>query len=256
MAWITRLINAGIGSPYRQSATGPWREAAGKNESPYADDFIALPKMVMIRVRLTDLTDMDGLSCNWTVNDSPATSQACSKAFQPEGPVQVGIKIAVSVRRQPVASTTVSPRVRIILGLGDSYSAGEGTPDVPVTWRDKLPEKLWPFNGGGAINSYVEAPTQWFSNRCNRSFYSYQNMLAMRLAAQDKHSIVSFVHLACAGAEVLDGILAPQRVAPGAPGKCKGPSDRPKSKRDEVDPDCDVPYSQLRAAANINSATC
>lgn len=75
-------------------------------------------------------------------------------------------------------------------------------------------------------------------------------MTALRIASANPHAVVAFVHLACSGAEVVDGLLAPQRFPPGhSMNRCKPP--RKRSDPNEWDKECDVPYSQLNAAVDL-----
>lgn len=45
---------------------------------------------------------------------------------------------------------------------------------------------------------------------CHRSFFSNQTLTALGLASKDPHVFVSFLHYACTGAEIFDGVLVPQ----------------------------------------------
>ena len=250
VAWMSRLIRNGRASPYSNdpARTRFWKEAAGSDRAPYADDFLS-PGLLMIRVSITGTDFPSGRTCSWSLDNAPIATQSCSEAFSPPSPVKVGARVSVATNGKEIAGKTINPRIRVILGLGDSYSAGEGSPDVPVTWIPNLNKGLWPYRGKADIDKYVKSRPEWLSDRCNRSFYSYQNMVALKLAAQDSHSIVAFVHLACAGAEILDGVLAPQRDPPGASADCEIPTKR----QNQGDPksECDMPYSQLHAAAMI-----
>ncbi|MEO6118598.1 MAG: hypothetical protein ABIP37_05955, partial [Methylotenera sp.] len=152
-------------------------------------------------------------------------------------------------------------RLKIILGLGDSYGSGEGSPDQPTKWKSNVKDKKWPIGSYGLqkVNGWVHTPAQWISNRCNRSYFSAQSLASLKLAADDPHSIVSFVHLSCTGAEVVDGMLAPQRNAPGSESNCRGtviPSNslinNPHANTlNKINPKCDVPFSQVSSAVKL-----
>lgn len=85
-------------------------------------------------------------------------------------------------------------RVRIkdllVVGLGDSNGSGEGNPDIP-----------------GALG---RRPV-WVDLRCNRSHYSYQARTAAALEDESKKSSVTFVHLACSGASIVEGMIGSYR---------------------------------------------
>lgn len=80
----------------------------------------------------------------------------------------------------------------LIVGLGDSNGSGEGTPDIPSPSAD--------------------SPAQWQSWRCDRSANSYQAKTALEIEGFEERDMrrrtsVTFVHLACSGASILDGLI-------------------------------------------------
>ena len=78
----------------------------------------------------------------------------------------------------------------VIVGLGDSNGSGEGTPDVPRAGNDR--------------------PARWQSLRCDRSANSYQAKTALGIEGfnvRDSRTSVTFVHLSCSGASILDGLI-------------------------------------------------
>lgn len=89
-----------------------------------------------------------------------------------------------SVTGQPV---TVSPRDLLLIGIGDSVGSGEGNPDIP-----------------GPIHN------TWEDYNCDRSAYSFEPQASLALSDQAEKlgtASVTFVHLACSGASIDDGIL-------------------------------------------------
>jgi hypothetical protein len=74
----------------------------------------------------------------------------------------------------------------LVVGMGDSVGSGEGNPDVP----------------GG-----VDA--RWQDERCHRSAHAGVARAARRLEEDDHHTSVTFVHLACSGATIRNGIVGP-----------------------------------------------
>ena len=253
-SWIERVIEAG-GSPYAKDP-GPWIEDRVKNQPRYAPNFVELPKHIFFKARLTgyesDLKELADKECSWRLNGTEFARKLCRDVdpIVHTGFPSSGAEVTVYQGSILVASITVTPKLRIILGLGDSYASGEGNPDAPTVWQKKFRADQIPSMRKGEIHHYVETPAVWWSARCDRSFYSYQNLVALRLAARDKHSVISFVHLACSGAEIVDGVLAPQRFPPGHSVEGCKPS-RDRANPDEHHPRCDVPYSQLKAAITI-----
>lgn len=244
--WLKRIIEQRH-SPY-MTEPGPWNESKGK----YEKGFVDLPKLVFVTVRLVADNDrMEELTqkpCVWRIHTNE-TSQSCNDPFVIPGLDSKGAIVAVFQDGIEIASEKVKPELKIILGLGDSYAAGEGNPDSPTKWKENG-EGTWPPVNDTATSERVSKPAQWWSNRCDRSFYSYQNLVALRVASANPHAVVAFVHLACSGAEIIDGLLAPQRFPPGhSMHRCQPPLER--SDPHEWNRQCDVPYSQLNAAVDL-----
>jgi hypothetical protein len=73
----------------------------------------------------------------------------------------------------------------LIVGVGDSNGSGEGTPDVPglhVKWEDL---------------------------RCDRSALPFEAQSALAIEEHDTETSVTFLHLACSGATIVNGLLGP-----------------------------------------------
>jgi hypothetical protein len=74
----------------------------------------------------------------------------------------------------------------LVIGLGDSIGSGEGNPDLP--------------EGDG------RSVARWQDRRCHRSAKSYQARAARALENHDDQTSVTFVHLACSGAAISEGV--------------------------------------------------
>lgn len=74
----------------------------------------------------------------------------------------------------------------LVIGLGDSIGSGEGNPDQPI--------------GDG------RSVARWQDRRCHRSAKSYQARTARALENHDDQTSVTFVHLACSGAAIAEGV--------------------------------------------------
>ncbi len=96
----------------------------------------------------------------------------------------------------------------LIVSLGDSFASGEGSPDVPGKFNFGAGDKLDLITGTG-YNVDEVTPDHWQDVRCHRSARSGHALLAERLEDQDPHSSVTFVSLACSGAEIDEGVLGP-----------------------------------------------
>jgi lysophospholipase L1-like esterase len=76
-------------------------------------------------------------------------------------------------------------RDRLVVGLGDSTASGEGNPDHGI------------------------AGVRWQDRRCHRSAKGFEARVAARLESARAKSSVTFVPLACSGASITTGMLAP-----------------------------------------------
>ena len=90
---------------------------------------------------------------------------------------------------------------RVVVGLGDSYASGEGNPDYPANYSkgSTLADSLRPQPSSGPA---------WLDPACHRSVYSHQQRIAMQLAAENPHAVVSFLGYACSGAGIPDIMVA------------------------------------------------
>lgn len=80
----------------------------------------------------------------------------------------------------------------LIISLGDSYGSGEGNPDIDAKRN---------------FTSWMEAPPVWQDRRCQRSAHAGSAQAAQLLEYLDPRTSVTFIHLACSGAEAIKGLL-------------------------------------------------
>jgi len=140
----------------------------------------------------------------------------------------------------------IAVRDLLIAGLGDSVASGEGNPDrrsrSPTTASasgvflgSTRSEYFRPGRAGYRGNKSCESQgagtaadrtwganaARWMSAACHRSLYSYQLRTALALAIEDRHAAVTFLPLACTGAQIEDGLFKQRaaRECQGA-GKC------------------------------------
>ncbi|MGH6671949.1 MAG: hypothetical protein ACRECV_08250 [Xanthobacteraceae bacterium] len=90
-------------------------------------------------------------------------------------------------------------------------SAGETNPKM-------LPKRLMADEEKGLIYSptspeflaaFEAARARWLSPDCHRSQYAYPFRVSMGLALEDRHRAVTFVSLACSGADIVEGLFGP-----------------------------------------------
>lgn len=128
----------------------------------------------------------EGNHYRWTISGThtvPRRIGDCRFSFMEprEGRHTVTLE-ATTPRANLVEAQRVDVRDWLIVSIGDSVASGEGVP---------------------------EADGMWQSARCHRSALSGTALAARKIERDDAHSSVTFVHLACSGAEVPQGLLGP-----------------------------------------------
>jgi hypothetical protein len=101
--------------------------------------------------------------------------------FRKEGTYTVAVTATLADGTKEKGSLKVNVQDWLIIGLGDSLASGEGVP---------------PFS----------------SPRCDRSVRSWQSLVALAVEhniPKANETSVTFVHLACSGAELVFGLLSP-----------------------------------------------
>jgi lysophospholipase L1-like esterase len=59
------------------------------------------------------------------------------------------------------------------------------------------------------LDAFDRAGAKWLSPDCHRSQYGYPFRVSMGLALEDRHRAVTFVSLACSGADIAEGLFGP-----------------------------------------------
>ncbi len=150
-----------------------------------------------------------GKQCEWLVHtgadkDWRVVTQAdCAKQAQLNAPVNAQFSMLARVL-DPASASGVLTQVssvyqqvqgRLVIGFGDSYGSGEGNPDYPAHYSRSIT----------LADTARPKPTtlpRWLDPACHRSVYSHQQRIAMQLAAENHHSVVSYLGYACSGASI------------------------------------------------------
>ncbi len=192
------------------------------------DDYIN-PNSHTIVAEIRDIDESAHLSCTWLTSPlggsdprGAATSQPCSEPARFKIPFPSGAKIAVEIGGREIASEVIKVRDLLIVGMGDSIASGEGNPDVPVHFSrersmsygektDKenftgYPSRIgaWKHIGDKA---FIAENSRWLDQACHRSLYSHQLRAALQLGIEDPHRAITYVGVACSGAEVTYGLF-------------------------------------------------
>lgn len=146
--------------------------------------------------------------------------------FEPDLPeAERGVDVSVTLPDgTKLSQASVWVRDRLIVGIGDSFSSGEGNPDTPVEIDPLSRRRLLNISfvydpASQALRSnkayslpvrFQNGPAGWLDRKCHRSAYSYHLRTALQVALTDpKHSAVTFLGFACSGAEITEGLLLP-----------------------------------------------
>ena len=188
------------------------------------------PKSHTVLVRLEGLEDAQTVDCSWLTSPQgqgrgpriKVVTLPCDTPVQLDVPYPGGAWLSVEIGGSQVAETAARVTDLFVVGMGDSFASGEGNPDVPVRFS---PERTTDY-GFGSNNTplsgyparigdwkeigdrkFIEENAQWQDQACHRSLYSHQLRAALQLAVEDPHRAVTFVGVACSGAEATFGLF-------------------------------------------------
>ena len=221
---------------------GSWRYTNCGSESDYI-----LPKTITILAQVTGDQSRTSGTCAWALEtpygSKTAISGDCAGAkfdMPYAGDATKASKLCIATKPNAtdciagIDPVEVKIRDYLIVGMGDSFGAGIGNPDIPAQMESDGRNDLYYYrifrhsiwfsgnhdfsgeatelrrylparrglNGGGG-----DGRAQWLDMRCFRSQYGPQFRAALQLAAALKHNSVTYVDLACSGATVLQGLL-------------------------------------------------
>ncbi|WP_141326597.1 SGNH/GDSL hydrolase family protein [Myxococcus sp. AB025B] len=159
-----------------------WDEA---NER-YEDEYLQVSSW---KVRLNAGTTG---KCQWKVAGSAPVEDECDGHVVEVKAPDTGVEVT----RPDGSSATavVSPRDILIASLGDSYSSGEGVPDL----RRYAGVLFWRWTD-----------EKWIDRRCHRSLFSGPGLAALMYAKTNPHVSVTHLTFTCSGALLDSGLLAP-----------------------------------------------
>lgn len=187
----------------------------------------------------------EGAVCTWHAkphgNQMPEKRTApCKQSVTLDIPYPAGALVTVTAEGTEAAPPAdIKVRDVLIVGMGDSFAAGEGNPDFPVRFDDSHPisygkidiaatktrEMLdgYPAREGAwkTINTddFDANRARWWDRECHRSLYSHQLRVALQLAIENPKRAVTFISFACSGAEIPEGILLAKPVRECTPGQ-------------------------------------
>ncbi|HEU0060561.1 MAG TPA: hypothetical protein VFR19_11840, partial [Hyphomicrobiaceae bacterium] len=184
-------------------------------------DYLA-PKSHTILATMEGLEDAQVVDCSWLTSPrrggrGEAVTLPCDTPVELEVPYPSGTWIVVEIGGRRVAETLARVEDLFIVGMGDSFASGEGNPDVPVRLSPDrtadydsslvgYPVRIGDWKAIGD-QKFIEENARWQEQACHRSLYSHQLRVALQLAVEDPHRAVTFVGVACSGAEIVHGLF-------------------------------------------------
>jgi hypothetical protein len=163
----------------------------------------------------------------WKWKTGGAKAEQCNPKYEHPVCIEFEVKTGANVDATAIApdGSELAPAVPLkvedvlIAGLGDSYAAGEGNPDVPAQFLERESDTdfvwFWKFRRSPRHDKIDQdigglADVAWLDKRCHRSMYSFQFKAALRYALEHPQKSVTFASLSCSGAEIPELIDKPQ----------------------------------------------
>jgi hypothetical protein len=166
-------------------------------------DYI-LPKAhaVLLHFKSAENANVPPAECTWRLdpdsraifaasNTGTTATASCDQEVEIDIPAANKATVSVEPAGQPSVSTTIQVKDLLVVGLGDSFSSGEGNPDVPakMKWTSAVDQDplVNPREGLASEPSYIPVrkadgdyfAAQWIDRACHRSAYSYQMRAAL-----------------------------------------------------------------------------
>jgi len=193
------------------------------------DDGYVNPKShrVLVQVDHPELIDGD---CDWSVaseigaddTEEQHVHVGCGGAVALDIPYPTGARVRVSANGLSVGETVIKVDDILVVAIGDSFGSGEGNPDQAVEFSRDRTIDYGKAPGGVELTGYparigawasigdkvfLEGGPRWLSTACHRSLYAYSTRTALQLALDNPHRAVTYANFACAGAEIVYGLM-------------------------------------------------
>jgi hypothetical protein len=145
-----------------------------------------------------------------------ATTCAQQFDFPALGVYTVSLKITQHGNTVATGGLDVIMKDFLMVGLGDSFGSGEGTPNVAGAYkvtatippgtvvRDLFDAWLYDLPTPVSVGLHPAPAASWELQQCHRSVWSYQSLVAQQIEWTDAHSSVTFLGAACSGARIRD----------------------------------------------------
>ncbi len=205
-----------------------WNDSLNKHQCKHQPDYLK-PRKHNVIVSLEGVADAAAVECQWSIVPRGDGAIAPESAVQPcDTPVLIqvpypnGSDVSVSLGGAELDRASIVVRDLLIVGMGDSFASGEGNPDLPVrfsrerdtVYGDSSKEETiggFPAREGAwkqiGDKAFISGNARWLDQACHRSLYSHQLRAALQLAIEQPQRAITYVGLACSGAEITDGLF-------------------------------------------------
>jgi hypothetical protein len=179
-----------------------WYAQSGRYSRNYIDH-----RTEQVRVSLK-VVGADSRTCNWSVAapailEKIAVGPGCRANIRVPYDTDIRAEVWIADNLQSLVAN-IHVKDVLVAAFGDSYSSGEGNPDVPAQYLNK------PHVDNDWIFSYSGPAAKWWDDECHRSMLSWPVLAALKLSLEDTHNTVTLLNYSCSGAEVGDGIFMAQ----------------------------------------------
>lgn len=154
----------------------------------------------------------------WNLNGAEVRGTDCRRTWSAPGVGQFPVALTVEAADGSRHSQTQLVHVRkdlLIASLGDSMGSGEGNPYKPPVFNEELdaalrqcvlnpPKRMMKCAERAIAEHPVIEPAAWEDPLCHRSAIAGSAQAARRIETSDPTTAVTFVHLACSGAKIVD----------------------------------------------------
>ncbi len=201
-----------------------WQAEENQHICPGGRDYVN-PKSHAIVAGLTGVpSDIGAVDCTWLTAPNgrdarrgQAITRSCNEPVKLQIPYPEGASVSVEIGGREIATTDARVRDLFIVGMGDSFASGEGNPDLPVRFSrersasyggdlEGYPARVGSWDQVGDAR-FIRENARWLDQACHRSLYSHQLRAALQISLEDPHRAVTFVGVACSGAEVTTGLF-------------------------------------------------
>jgi hypothetical protein len=179
-----------------------WDSQSGRYTRNYIDH-----RTEHVRVFL-EVVGADSRGCNWSIAapaivEEIAAGPGCRARAKVPYDTDIRAEAWITDDPQPLVAN-IHVKDVLVAAFGDSYSSGEGNPDVPAQYLNE------PSVDNDWIFSYRGPGAKWWDEECHRSMLSWPVLAALKLSLEDPHVTVTLLNYSCSGAEIGDGIFMAQ----------------------------------------------